>query len=102
MIPLIIMDAIIIDDMNIINFMLYISRTIGAIFCHVKISRQFSQFNPSITSGNQKWNGAIPIFVRSAVFIHINSVEFTLSLLQRFFSIIIAIIEARIIVDAIA
>lgn len=38
----------------------------GAIFCHVKIIKQFIQFNPSITSGNQKWNGAAPILVKRA------------------------------------
>lgn len=41
----------------------------GASFCHVKIKRQFSHDSPSITSGNQKWNGAIPILVTRAEFI---------------------------------
>jgi len=51
------------------NFMLYINRTMGVIFCHVRISKQFIQLSPSITSGNQKWNGVIPIFVSRAEFI---------------------------------
>jgi len=63
------MDVIITIVRNIMNFMLYINRIIGVIFCHVRISRQFSQFSPSITSGNQKWKGAIPIFVNKAEFI---------------------------------
>lgn len=41
-------------------------KTMGVIFCHVSKIKQFNQFNPSITSGNQKWNGAIPIFVSKA------------------------------------
>ena len=40
----------------------------GVIFCHVNKIKQFNQFNPSITSGNQKWNGAIPILVNKAEF----------------------------------
>lgn len=39
----------------------------GAIFCQVSIIDAVIQFNPSITSGNQKWNGAAPIFVSNAV-----------------------------------
>lgn len=69
MIPLIIIEDKIIIVMNVVNFILYINRTIGAIFCQVKISRQFIQSKPSITSGNQKWNGAIPILVSSLEFI---------------------------------
>lgn len=33
---------------------------------------EFLHLNPSITSGNQKWNGAAPIFVRREEFIIIN------------------------------
>jgi hypothetical protein len=36
--------------------------TIGAIFCHVINNKALFQFNPSKTFGNQKWNGAIPLF----------------------------------------
>lgn len=67
--PLIIMASIMMVDINIVNFMLYINKIIGATFCHVKINKQFGHLNPSITSGNQKWNGAIPIFVRREEFI---------------------------------
>lgn len=45
---------------------LYINITIGAIFCQVNSNSLFIQFNPSITSGNQKWNGAAPVFVNIA------------------------------------
>lgn len=48
------------------KFILYIIKTMGVIFCHVNRIKQFNQFKPSITSGNQKWNGAIPIFVSKA------------------------------------
>lgn len=41
----------------------------GAIFCQVNKIKQFIQLRPSTTSGNQKWNGAIPIFVIKAEFI---------------------------------
>lgn len=45
---------------------LYINKIIGAIFCHDNKINELIQFNPSITSGNQKWKGAAPIFVKSA------------------------------------
>ena len=35
----------------------------GAIFCQVIKSILLIQFNPSITTGNQKWKGAMPIFI---------------------------------------
>lgn len=38
----------------------------GAIFCQVKRIRDIIQSNPLITSGNQKWSGAAPIFSRRA------------------------------------
>lgn len=50
---------------------LYINRIIGAIFCQVNITNLIIQFKPSIISGNQKWNGAAPILVKSAEFIKI-------------------------------
>lgn len=44
----------------------------GANFCHVnKISLMF-QFNPSITSGNQEWKGAIPSFIIIAEYDNMN------------------------------
>lgn len=42
--------------------------SIGAIFCQVSRIREFVHLNPSITSGNQKWKGAAPIFVSKAEF----------------------------------
>lgn len=56
--------------------MLYINKIIGAIFCHVSIIRQFHQFRPSMTSGNQAWKGAAPILVNKAEFIIIIKTEF--------------------------
>lgn len=50
-------------------------RTIGAIFCHVRRTSLVFHDKPSITSGNQKWNGAAPVLVRSAEFIIIDSVS---------------------------
>jgi hypothetical protein len=38
----------------------------GEIFCHVNKRRALIQFRPSKTSGNQKWNGAIPTFIAKA------------------------------------
>lgn len=35
----------------------------GAIFCQVIKIKLFIQFKPSITLGNQKWKGAIPLFI---------------------------------------
>lgn len=36
---------------------------IGAIFCQVIMIKVFIHLKPSITSGNQKWSGAAPIFI---------------------------------------
>lgn len=47
----------------------------GATFCQVKRIIQFVQFIPSIISGNQKWKGAVPIFVIIAEFIIIVAVN---------------------------
>lgn len=65
MIPLINIEQIIINEKYKVSI-LYIKRIIGAIFCHVNNSNEFIQFNPSITSGNQKWKGAAPILVNKA------------------------------------
>lgn len=43
--------------------MQYDKRIIGAIFCQVIKIKLLIQFKPSITIGNQKWKGAIPIFI---------------------------------------
>lgn len=55
-------NVIIIEQKNILRLE-YIKITIGAIFCQVINIKALIQFNPSITSGNQKWKGAAPIFV---------------------------------------
>lgn len=70
--------------LNIIDLGEYIKIVIGAIFCHVNIIIEFIQFNPSITSGNQKWNGAAPIFVKIAVSIIMDEyfLVFNISLLD--------------------
>lgn len=54
----------------------------GAIFCPVINIREFTQFKPSITSGNQKWKGAAPSFVIIAVFIIIENEKFTRGLIN--------------------
>lgn len=53
-------------------------KIIGLIFCHVNNNKQLIQFNPSITSGNQKWNGAAPSLVNSAEFNINKNIEFIL------------------------
>ena len=40
--------------------------TKGEIFCQVNSNKEFIQFKPSKTSGNQKWKGAIPNFILKA------------------------------------
>lgn len=65
-IPLISILIIIINVKNNGWLIFNIRIIIGAIFCHVNKIRQVSQDKPSITSTNQKWKGAAPIFVKSA------------------------------------
>lgn len=38
----------------------------GANFCHVNKRNLVDHIKPSFTSGNQKWKGAIPSFIRMA------------------------------------
>lgn len=64
--------------------LLFIRSIIGAIFCHVRRIRQFIQFNPSITSGNQKWNGAAPSLINNAEFIIIIKLEFIRGVINSF------------------
>lgn len=45
----------------------YVSNTMGLSFCQVSMIMAFNQFNPSIISGNQKWNGAAPILMNNEV-----------------------------------
>ena len=40
---------------------------LGAAFCTVINSAQFSRLNPSITPGNHQWRGAAPPFSRRGV-----------------------------------
>lgn len=42
---------------------------IGASFCHVRRSIPAISEMPCVTSGTQKWNGVIPIFIASAIVI---------------------------------
>lgn len=76
--PLIIIEIMITVKINNDIFSEYMIKIIGAIFCHVNIKNLLNQFNPSIISGNQKWNGAAPIFVKNEEFKIIlrNSLEF--------------------------
>lgn len=99
MIPPIIIDEIILINNNVVDLVLYIKITIGAIFCHVKIIKQFDQDNPSIISGNQKWKGAAPIFVKREVFIISKDVCFILLIIIRSVDII-KIIENNRIIEA--
>lgn len=71
-VPPIIEEIRIIKEKNNKLFKLYIIKIIGAIFCQVKRMRELFQFNPEITSGNQKWNGAIPNLIKSEEFNNIN------------------------------
>lgn len=82
------------------NFELYITKIIGAIFCHVSKIKLLNQFNPSITSGNQKWKGAAPIFVNNAELVIIIKYWFKLKKKDEFIDIIIILnkinIEAKV------
>lgn len=89
-IPLIIIHLIIIIKFKKKKLFEYIKIIIGAIFCHVSIIKVFNQVKPSIISGNQKWNGAAPIFNKSA--------EFNIKFIENFISILyIKLIESLII-----
>lgn len=88
--------------MKLIIFKLYINTTMGAIFCHVNRIAQFIHLSPSITSGNQKWKGAAPIFIRRAELRIINANCVISMLLLKLLFIIIKMIENKRIVEAIA
>lgn len=75
--PLIIILKMIIIKKKYWKLILYMTKIIGVIFCHVNKIKQLNQLSPSITSGNQKWNGAIPILVNKAEF-KINIIEFSM------------------------
>jgi hypothetical protein len=63
---------------------LFIISIIGAIFCQVSRINTLFQLNPSITSGNQKWNGAAPSLIISAEFNISINVEFIRGLMNSF------------------
>lgn len=70
----------------------------GVIFCQVIKIKQFNQDNPSIILGNQKWNGADPIFINKDELIIIIINKF----ISKFFIIIrFNKIENRKLIDAI-
>lgn len=75
-------------------------RIIGAIFCHVNKIEQLNQFNPSITSGNQKWKGAAPNFINNAEFNMILNIGLIWLKINSLF-ISIKIIEINKIIEAI-
>jgi hypothetical protein len=81
--------------------LLFIIIAIGAIFCHVNRIRQFTHLNPSITSGNQKWKGAAPSFIKRAEFIIILNQKFIWGAINSF-RISIIITDINRINDAIA
>lgn len=66
---LVISEVTIMIIIKLFNKKLFIKIIIGAIFCHVNIIKQFIQFSPSSTSGNQAWKGAAPIFMKILVYI---------------------------------
>jgi hypothetical protein len=77
-------DITIIDIMNWSFILLFIISIIGAIFCQVNRISALFQLNPSITSGNQKWNGAAPNLIISAEFNISINVEFIRGLMNSF------------------
>lgn len=46
----------------------------GASFCHVSRIRPENKEMPCVTSGTQKWNGAIPSFMARAIVISMEAV----------------------------
>lgn len=94
-------EAIITVIINWVFILLFINSIIGAIFCQVNKMIEFIHLRPSITSGNQKWNGAAPSFVSKAVFNIKLNVKFIRGLINSFvINIIITAIRST--SDAIA
>ena len=60
------------------------TKIIGVNFCHENKIKQLVQFIPSTTSGNQKWNGAIPIFIKRAE-LKLNIIEFSMFFIKKKF-----------------
>lgn len=81
-IPLIIREIIIIIVKKLKFKLLFMIKIIGVIFCHVNNNKQLNQFNPSITSGNQKWKGAAPSLVNNAEFNINKNIEFILGVIN--------------------
>lgn len=54
----------------------------GAIFCHVIKIVHCNQFDSSITWGNQKWNGTIPIFINKAIISNVSILSICIKLLE--------------------
>ncbi|KAK4882121.1 hypothetical protein RN001_005440 [Aquatica leii] len=48
------------------------------VYAEIEIKVLMIKFNPSRTSGNQKWSGAIPIFKKSPEFIIIRRFELSI------------------------
>jgi hypothetical protein len=71
---------------------LFIISIIGAIFCQVNRISALFQLNPSITSGNQKWNGAAPNLIISAEFSISINVEFIRGLINSFVNLFLFLI----------
>ena len=46
----------------------------GASFCHVSRIRPEDRGMPCVTSGTQKWNGAIPNFIARAIVMSMEAV----------------------------
>ena len=61
---------------------------------------QFTQFSPSMTSGNQKWKGAAPSFVNKAEFNRVTRVGSIMGVINSF-ETNIKMIESRRIKEAI-
>lgn len=59
--PIMILEMVIIN-IKVLHWIQYDNTIIGAIFCHVINTKQLIHVDFLITSGNQKWNGAAPIF----------------------------------------
>lgn len=62
-------EVITINTVKELFIILNMNKIIGATFCQVKIIIEFNHVKPLIISGNQKWNGAIPILIKKAEFI---------------------------------
>lgn len=51
----------------------------GANFCHVSRIRPDDRGMPCVTSGTQKWNGAIPSFIVRAIVMNIDATGLNIS-----------------------